>query len=98
MSHGITYCPAFQEDAVYGVVKNSFQFRWTCSCIANPEHEPEDMLKAVLHAFASSESSETTFLAVLDRPLASSCILVKLACNYTMMSVKMDIGMVIGSV
>ena len=65
MSDGITYCSAFPEDAVFGAIMNSFQFRWTGSCIANPEYEPEDMLKAVVHALASSKSSETSFLVVL---------------------------------
>jgi len=35
----------------------------------NPEYEPEDMLKAVLHALASSKSNEITFLAVLVLPV-----------------------------
>ena len=54
MSDGITYCSAYPEDAVFGAIINSFQFRWTSSCIANPEYEPENMLKAVLHALESS--------------------------------------------
>ncbi len=54
MSDGITYCSAFPEDMVFGAILSSFQFQWTRSCIANPEYEPEDMLKAVLHALASS--------------------------------------------
>jgi len=65
MSDGIAYCSAFPEDAVFGAIINSFQFRWTSSCIANPEYEPEDMLKAVMHALASSESSEIQILVVL---------------------------------
>jgi hypothetical protein len=65
MSDGITYCPAFHEDAVFGAMINSFQFRWTSSCIANPENQPEDMLKSVLHALASSKRRETPFLVVL---------------------------------
>jgi len=43
---------------------NSFQLRWNSSCIASPEYEPEDMLKVVLHAFASSEKHEIPFLVV----------------------------------
>jgi hypothetical protein len=54
MSDGIAYCSSFSEDAVFGAIINSFQFRWTSSCIASPEYEHEDMLKAVLHALASS--------------------------------------------
>ncbi len=66
---GIIYCSAFMEDAVFEAIINSFQFRWTSSCIANPEYEPEDMLKAVLHALASSERSETLILVVLILPV-----------------------------
>jgi hypothetical protein len=54
---GIAYCSAFLGDAVFGAIINSFKFRWSGYCIANPEYELEDMLKAVLHALASSESS-----------------------------------------
>jgi len=65
MAAGITYCSTFLEDVVFGKVINSFQFRWTGSCIANPKCDSEDMLKAVLHALVSSESNETPFLAVM---------------------------------
>ncbi len=69
MSEGITYCSAFPEDAEFGAVINSFQNRWTSSCIANPEYEPEDMLKTVLRALASSENSDAPFLAVMVLPV-----------------------------
>jgi hypothetical protein len=69
MADGITYCSGFQEDAVSGTVINSIYFRWTGCCIANPIYEPEGMLKAVLHALASSERSEAPFLAVLVLPI-----------------------------
>jgi hypothetical protein len=81
MSDGITYCSVFLEDAIFGAVINFFQFRWTGSCIANPTYKPGDMLKAVLHALASSERSETPFLAVLvllvwdDTPLNSASLI-----------------------
>jgi hypothetical protein len=52
MTGSNTYCSAFPEDTVIGAIVDSFKFRWTGSCIANPEYEPEDMLKAVLHALA----------------------------------------------
>jgi len=65
MHDGITYCSAFSDDAVFKAMINSFQFRTTSSCIANPEYEPEDMLKVVMYALASSENSKTPFLAVL---------------------------------
>ena len=69
MSDGITYYSAFPEDTVFGAITDSFQFRWISSCIANPECEPEDMLKAVTHALASSESSATPFQVVLILPV-----------------------------
>jgi len=64
MSDGITYCSAFSEDAFFGAIINFFKFRWTSSSIAIPEYEPEEMLKAVLHALASYESNETPFFVV----------------------------------
>ena len=55
---------------VFGsIILNSFQFRWTSSCIANPEYEPEDMIKAILYALTSYESSETPFLVVRIFPV-----------------------------
>ena len=69
MLDGITYCSAFPEDTIFGAITDSFQFRWNGSCIANPEYDPEDMLRAVLHALASSESSATPFSVVLILPV-----------------------------
>jgi hypothetical protein len=48
MNEGMIYCLAFPEDVNFGAILDSFLYRWTASCIANPEYEPEDMLKAVL--------------------------------------------------
>ena len=62
---GITYCSAFPENGNFGVVINSVHFRCTSSCIANLESIPEDMLKAVLHALASSECKEIPCLVVM---------------------------------
>jgi hypothetical protein len=62
---GNTYCFAFPEDIIFGEILNSFQFWWTNSCIANPDYKTEDMLKAVIHALASSESNESSFHGVL---------------------------------
>jgi hypothetical protein len=69
MSEGITYCSAFPEDAAFGAVLNSFQYRWTSSFIANPEYEPEEMLETVLHALASSENSDAPFLVIMVLPI-----------------------------
>jgi hypothetical protein len=68
MTGGITYCSAFPEDEIFGAVINSFLFRWTSSCIANPEYDLEDMLKAVLHALASSECTDIPFIVVIILP------------------------------
>jgi len=65
MSSGISYCSAFPEDGILGAITDSFLYRWTSSCIANPKYEPEDMRKAVLHALSSSKSQYTPFLVVL---------------------------------
>jgi len=61
MTNGISYCVAFPEDAMFGAITDSFLYRWTGSCVANPEYEPEGMLKAILHALAFSQSTETPF-------------------------------------
>ena len=80
MSGGISYCSAFPEDEIFGATTDSFRYRWTGSCIANPEYEPEDMLKAVLHALSFSEVQYTPFLVVLilhvwdDTPWNSAAI------------------------
>ena len=59
MSCGISYCSAFLEDEFFSATTDSFRYRWTGSCISNPEYEHEDMLKAVLHALTSSEAQDT---------------------------------------
>jgi hypothetical protein len=69
MSDGITYCSTFPKDAVFGAIMNYFQLRWTSSCIVDLEYEPEDMLKAVVYALASSESNKNPFLIVLILPV-----------------------------
>jgi hypothetical protein len=69
MSGNIANCSTFLEEAVFGAILNSFLFRWTSSCIANPDYEPKNMPKAVLHALASSECNETPFLIVLILPI-----------------------------
>ena len=43
--------------------------RFYTVCIAIPEYEPKDILKAVLDALASSESLDTPFLVVLILPV-----------------------------
>ena len=65
MTIGMTYCSAFQEDDTFGAIIDSFLYRWTNSCIANSEYEPEDMLKTVLHALAS-------LLRVYGQPISCS--------------------------
>ena len=69
MTEGMTYCSAFHDDVHFGAILNSFRYRWTASCMANPEYEPEDMLHAVLHALASSEHTYAPFLVVMTLPV-----------------------------
>jgi hypothetical protein len=45
-----------------------FYFRWTGFYITNPEYGPDDMLKASLHALASSKSTNTSLLVLLILP------------------------------
>ena len=54
MTNGISYCSAFPEDEIFDALTDSFLYRWSGACIANPEYEPDVMLKAVFHALASS--------------------------------------------
>ena len=68
MNPNVEYCTAFPEDANFGAHFNSFSYRHTRSCIANPEYEPEDMRKAVLHALASSTISPSPLLVVFILP------------------------------
>ena len=65
MTDSITYVSAFTEDSAFGAIHDAFDFRWAGSCLCNPEYEPADMHKAVTHALACSESSETPLLVVL---------------------------------
>jgi hypothetical protein len=69
MEPGITYCSAFPEDSVFGVLHNAHNYIWTGSCMVNLEYKPEGMRTAVLHALASSTNSTTSFLAVLVLPV-----------------------------
>jgi hypothetical protein len=69
MAAGITYCSTFLEDDVFGAVINAFLFRWTISCIANSEYDPEDMLKVILLAIASSECTEIPLSVILTLPV-----------------------------
>ena len=68
MADGITYASAFKDDTFFGAIHNAFDLRWTGSCLANPEYEPEDMHRAVTHALACSDASEAPFLVALFLP------------------------------
>jgi hypothetical protein len=65
MFSSIAFNSDFSGDETFGAVTNSFLIRWTSSCIANPEYDPEDMLKAVLHVLDSFKCTETPFMVVL---------------------------------
>jgi len=68
MSGGISSCSPFPEDEIFCAIIDSFLYRWTGSCIANPEYESEHMHKAVLHALISLVSSDFPFSGGLDPP------------------------------
>ena len=68
MNPNVEFCTAFPEDANFGAHFNSFSYRLTGSCVANPEYEPQDMRKAVLHALASSTVSPSPLLVVFILP------------------------------
>ncbi len=68
MEPDTTYCTAYPDDSAVGALPDAFNYRWTGSCIANPEYEPEDMRKAVLRALGSSEHT-TLFLVVMVLPV-----------------------------
>ena len=69
MEPGITYCTAYPEDSALGALHDAFNYQLTRSCIANPEYDPGDMRKAILHALASSTDTTTPFLVVLVLPV-----------------------------
>jgi hypothetical protein len=68
MNPNVDYCTTFQVDAIFGALYDAFSYRWTASCLANPEYEPADMRKTILHAFACATSSAKPFLGVLILP------------------------------
>ena len=69
MEPGITYCTAYPEDSSFGALHDAFSYRLAGSCTANPEYDPGDMRKAILHVLASSTDTTTTFLVVMVLPV-----------------------------
>ncbi len=69
MEPGITYCSTYPEDAAFGAIYDAFSYRLTGSCIANPEYDPGDTRKAIMHALASSTHTTTPLLVVLVLPV-----------------------------
>ena len=69
MEPGITYCTAYLEDSAFGALHDAFSYRLTESCIANPEYDPDDMRKAILHALASSTDTTNPLLVVMVLPV-----------------------------
>ena len=68
MNPNVDYCTSFQDNAIFGALFDAFIYRCTISCLANPEHEPADMRKTILHAIACATSSANAFLVVLILP------------------------------
>jgi hypothetical protein len=69
MEPGITYCTAYPESSSFGALHDAFCYRLTGSCTANPEYDPGDMRKVILHALASSTDTTTPFLVVMVLPV-----------------------------
>jgi hypothetical protein len=69
MEPGITYCTAYPEDSSFGTLHDALSYRLTGSCTANPEYDPGDMRKAILHTLASSTDRTTPFLVVMVLPV-----------------------------
>jgi hypothetical protein len=69
MEPSITYCTAYPEDSAFDALYDAFSYRMTRSCIANPEYDPGDTRKAILHALATSTDMTTPFLVVLVLPV-----------------------------
>jgi len=69
MEPGITCFTAYLEDSSFRALHDSFSYRLTCSCTANPEYDPGDMSNAILHALASSTYTTTPFLVVMVLPV-----------------------------
>ena len=81
MLDGMAYCSPFLEDERFGAVYNALQYRWTGSCLANPEPSAEGSRLAVEHAIRSSVSTNAPFLCLLtlqvrdDAPWSSAGLL-----------------------
>ncbi len=67
MNPYVSYCTACLEDTIFGVQLNAYDYRWTGSCLAVPEHEHADIRKAVLHALV--------FSIAIDSPILTAMIL-----------------------
>jgi len=65
----IIYCTAYPEDYIFGALYDAFIYRLRGSCTTNPEQNPGDMRKAILHALASSTNPTTPFLVVMVLPV-----------------------------
>ena len=68
MNPNVDYCTFFPENAIFGTLFDAVGYRWTASCLANPEYELADMRKTILHALACATSSANPFLVVLILP------------------------------
>ncbi len=69
MEPRITYCTAYPEDSDFGALHDAFNYKLAGSCTANPEYDPGDMRKAILHALVSSIDTTTPFLVFRVLPV-----------------------------
>ena len=69
MEPGISYYTSYPEDSSFGALHHAFSYRLTGLCTANPEYDPGNMRKAILHALASSTNTTIPFLVVMVPPV-----------------------------
>ena len=69
MEPGIIYCTAYPEDSSFVALHDAFSYPLSGSCTANPEYDPGDMRKAILHALVSFTDTTTPFLVVTVLPV-----------------------------
>ena len=67
MTTPATYFSALPADCDFGAIHDCHSYRWTGSCVANPEYIAEDMRKAVRHALESATYAPP-FLCLLILP------------------------------
>ena len=68
MDPNVNYYTIFQDYVTFGAQDKAYSYRWTGSCIAVPEHEPDYIIKIVLQALACSIATEKPLLVGMILP------------------------------